>query len=111
MLRDSSGRSCKRKTVTSTKPPFIAANFEEGYLIWEVIVSTDDETVKVNYMRTRKVRTSNVDEHPPRFWYWPRIRKQEDIKTDCILPLCLSNLINNNVDNVDILHKKNNFCA
>ena len=98
---------------------FIAVIFEEGYLIGEVVESIDDETVKVNYMLTKKVRTADVDEHPRRFWYWPRIRKLEDTKTDCILPVRPSDLIlavppstNTNLifrlDNVDILDK---FCA
>ena len=79
----------------------------------------DEENIKVNYMRPKKVRTADVNEHPRRFWYWPRGKHAEDTRIDCILPVRPSDLIlavppstgTNLVfrlDNVDILDR---FCA
>ena len=98
---------------------FVAVNFEEGYLIGEVVESVDNETVRVNYMRTKKVRTADVNEHPRRFWYWPRSKYERNTKTSCILPVRPSDLVlavppstRTNLifrlDNVDILDK---FCV
>ena len=98
---------------------FIAVNFVGGYLIGEVVGYVDEENIKVNYMRPKKVRTADVNEHPRRFWYWPRGKHAEDTRIDCILPVRPSDLIlavppstgTNLVfrlDNVDILDR---FCA
>ena len=60
---------------TSNWPPkigeHIAANFDDGFHIGEVIGIIDDDTVNVTYMKPKKILTASPDEHPRRFWIWP----------------------------------------
>ena len=75
----------------------------------------DNETVKVNYMRPKKVRTADFNEHP-RHFRWPTSKDRCNTKTECISPVRPSDLIlavppstvTNLIfgwDNVDIIDK------
>ena len=46
---------------------FIAASFEDGFFIGEVLEIIDHDTVQVDYMIPKKVRSADLNEHPRRY--------------------------------------------
>ena len=65
----------------------IAASFDSGFYIGEVVGYIDDDTVDVSYMEVKQVLTSSVQEHPRKFWFWPSPQKKHPTNKHCVLDL------------------------
>ena len=88
---DNSNNSETNESVPEKWPPkigeHIAANFDDGFHIGEVISIIDNDTVNVSYMKPKKVLTASADEHPRKFWIWPYPEQKYPTNRHCILDL------------------------